>query len=136
MKTRRLYYEDSELQSFSATVQSCEKGEKGYRIVLDQTAFYPEGGGQPGDVGTLGGVSVFNTQAENGQIVHSCAQPLAVGKTVSGAIDYARRFSYMQQHSGEHIVSGIVHRKFGYENVGFHMGAEMVTIDFSGVLSI
>lgn len=136
METVRLYYQDAHLREFSAHVVSCEPEKDHWAVVLDQTAFYPEGGGQPGDTGTLDSARVLDTHARGEEIVHDCDAPLAAGSTVRGTIDWARRFDYMQQHSGEHIVSGIIHRRFGYENVGFHMGADMVTIDFSGMLTM
>ncbi len=136
METVRLYYQDAHLREFSARVVSCEREKERFAVVLDQTAFYPEGGGQPGDTGALDGVCVLDTHARGGEVVHFCDGPLETGSTVRGTIDWARRFDYMQQHSGEHIVSGIIHRRFGYENVGFHMGADMVTIDFSGMLTM
>lgn len=136
METVRLYYQDAHLREFSAHVVSCEPEKNHWAVVLDQTAFYPEGGGQPGDTGTLDSVRVLDTHARGEEIVHDCDAPLTPGSAVQGTIDWARRFDYMQQHSGEHIVSGIIHRRFGYENVGFHMGADMVTIDFSGMLTM
>ena len=136
METVRLYYQDAHLREFSAHVVSCEPEKEHWAVVLDQTAFYPEGGGQPGDTGTLDSVRVLDTHARGEEIVHYCDAPLTPGSAVRGTIDWARRFDYMQQHSGEHIVSGIIHRRFGYENVGFHMGADMVTIDFSGMLTM
>ncbi|MCI6604458.1 MAG: alanyl-tRNA editing protein [Clostridiales bacterium] len=136
METVRLYYQDAHLREFSAHVVSCEPEKDHWAVVLDQTAFYPEGGGQPGDTGTLDSVRVLDTRARGEEIVHDCDAPLTPGSAVQGTIDWARRFDYMQQHSGEHIVSGIIHRRFGYENVGFHMGADMVTIDFSGMLTM
>ena len=136
METVRLYYQDAHLQEFSAHVVSCEPEKDHWAVVLDQTAFYPEGGGQPGDTGTLDSVRVLDTHARGEEIVHYCDAPLTPGSAVRGTIAWARRFDYMQQHSGEHIVSGIIHRRFGYENVGFHMGADMVTIDFSGMLTM
>ena len=136
METVRLYYQDAHLREFSAHVVSCEPEKDHWAVVLDQTAFYPEGGGQPGDTGTLDSVRVLDTHARGEEIVHDCDAPLIPGSAVQGTIDWARRFDYMQQHSGEHIVSGIIHRRFGYENVGFHMGADMVTIDFSGMLTM
>ena len=136
METVRLYYQDAHLREFSAHVVSCEPEKDHWAVVLDQTAFYPEGGGQPGDTGTLDSVRVLDTHARGEEIVHDCDAPLTPGSAVQGTIDWARRFDYMQQHSGEHIVSGIIHRRFGYENVGFHMGADMVTIDFSGMLTM
>lgn len=134
MNTRKLYYEDAHLSVFSAKVISCEKTEKGFAVILDATAFYPEGGGQAGDTGTLGRVQVLDTQEQGEQVVHICDGPLTPGETVEGRIDYDTRFLRMQQHSGEHIVSGIINRRWGYHNVGFHMGAESTTIDFDGII--
>lgn len=136
MLTERLYYQDSHLREFQASVLSCSQEKNGWRIVLDKTAFYPEGGGQPGDTGYLSGVRVTDTKESGGEIAHLCSEALPVGSSVLGKLDWTRRFDYMQQHSGEHIVSGIVHRDYGYDNVGFHMGADMVTIDFSGLLTM
>ncbi|MBQ7000624.1 MAG: alanyl-tRNA editing protein [Oscillospiraceae bacterium] len=134
MKTRTLYYEDSHLSAFSATVLSCEAVKGGYAVILDATVFYPEGGGQAGDTGTLNGVRVLDTREMEEQVVHICEKPLEIGASVEGTIDYGPRFARMQQHSGEHIVSGIIHRRYGYHNVGFHMGSEIITIDFDGVI--
>ena len=135
MATEKLFYEDVYCKSFRARVLSCAPGKHGFDVVLDRTAFYPEGGGQPGDTGFLSGVRVTDTHETGGEIVHYCEKPLEAGSEVEGSIDWARRLSLMQLHSGEHILSGIVHRRFGYDNVGFHMGADMVTIDFSGMLT-
>lgn len=132
--TRKLFYEDSHLAAFSAKVLSCEETGKGFAVTLDATAFYPEGGGQAGDTGTLGGVRVLDTREQGEQVVHFCDGALTPGENVEGHIDYAPRFQRMQQHSGEHIVSGIIHRRWCYHNVGFHMGAESTTIDFDGVI--
>ena len=132
MDTRKLFYEDCHLTRFSARVLSCEKTEKGFGVVLDQTAFYPEGGGQPCDLGTLNGIPVLDVQEKETEIVHFCREALEVGSLVEGAVDWQRRFPLMQQHTGEHIVSGIINRRFGWHNVGFHMGSEIVTIDFDG----
>ena len=134
MQTRKLYYEDSHLQTFRGTVQACERTEKGWEIILDATAFYPEGGGQAADTGVLGAVRVLDTKERGETVVHLCDGPLAVGTVAEGTIDYAARFLRMQQHSGEHIVSGIIHRRYGYHNVGFHMGSQLITIDFDGVI--
>ncbi len=128
--TRKLYYEDAHLYQFQANVVSCEETEKGYAVLLDATAFYPEGGGQACDLGTLNGVTVLDVQEQGQNVVHFCAAP--VSGPVEGIIDHSRRFDLMQQHTGEHIVSGIVCRRFGYHNVGFHMGADLITIDFDG----
>ncbi len=129
--TEKLYYENAYTKRFSARVLNCSEGKKGYEVVLDRSAFYPEGGGQPGDSGLLGGVRVNDTHEKGGEIVHYCEAPLAVGSEVEGEIDFARRFDFMQQHSGEHMVSGLLHARFGCDNVGFHMGRDTVTIDFN-----
>ena len=134
MKTRKLYYEDSHLRTFTAEVLSCEKTDKGYEVILDATAFYPEGGGQAADTGTLGGIRVTDTRERGETVVHLCESSLEPGSTVEGIIDWEARFCRMQQHSGEHIVSGIIHRKYGYHNVGFHMSSDIITIDFDGVI--
>ena len=135
METEKLYYEDPYLTSFSAEVLSCEEMKGGYAVVLDRTAFYPVGGGQPEDRGILGGVHVREVHEKEGVITHLCASPLTVGETVRGEIDGARRFDHMQQHSGEHICSGLICARFHCDNVGFHMGAETVTIDFNADIS-
>ena len=132
--TRKLYYEDCHLARFEARVEHCEKCEKGYEILLDATAFYPEGGGQACDLGTLGGAAVLDVQERGEAVVHLCDGPLEIGAAVEGILDYPRRFDLMQQHTGEHIVSGIIHRRYGYHNVGFHMGANFIEIDFDGVI--
>ncbi len=134
MQTRKLYYENSHLAAFTARVLNCDPTEKGYEVVLDATAFYPEGGGQAADTGCLSGVRVLDTRERGETVVHLCEQPLEVEQTVEGRIDWEPRFDRMQQHSGEHIVSGIIHRRFGYHNTGFHMGADVITIDFDGVI--
>lgn len=131
MPTRKLFYEDSHLSAFSARVLSCEEGKNGWIITLDATAFYPEGGGQPGDTGVLGPVRVLDTHQKDDTVLHLCDGPLEAGQTVEGTIDYGPRFQRMQQHSGEHIVSGILHRRYGCHNTGFHMGGDgIVTVDF------
>ena len=134
--TEKLYYRDCHLAQFRASVTGCTPTEKGYLVTLDATAFYPEGGGQACDLGTLGGVRVLGVQERDGEILHLCDGALQVGDQVDGAIDDARRFDLMQQHTGEHIVSGIIHRRFGYHNTGFHMGAEVTTIDFDGIIPV
>lgn len=132
--TEKLYDENSGLFEFSANVISCEKAENGYAVVLDRTAFFPEAGGQPSDRGVLGGAVVNDVRIEN-EIIHYVSSPLKKGDAVYGCIDKERRIDFMQQHSAEHIVSGIVHKRFGYENVGFHLTEETVTLDFDGLLS-
>ncbi|NBI67808.1 alanyl-tRNA editing protein [Pseudoflavonifractor sp. 60] len=131
----KLYEKDPFLIKFQAQVLSCTQGKKGFDIVLDRTAFYPEGGGQPYDTGRLEvsetRVQVLEVHSRSGQVVHTCDKPLEEGTAVTGIIDWDRRFDLMQQHSGEHIVSGLAHALWGCENVGFHLGAEVVTIDLS-----
>lgn len=134
METRKLYYENSHCSSFTARVLSCSEGKKGFEIILDATAFYPEGGGQAADTGMLNGIAVTDTREIDGQIVHFCAAPLEVGSTAEGIIDYGSRFTRMQQHSGEHIISGIIHRRYGWHNTGFHMSLGRIVIDFDGVV--
>ena len=135
METEKLYYQDPFLREFTGTVLACEETKGSWKIVLDRTAFYPEGGGQPADHGTLGGVSVTDVHEKEGVIYHTCAAPLEPGKTAEGRVDWARRFDHMQQHSGEHILSGILCRLYHCDNVGFHLGAETVTIDYNADIS-
>lgn len=130
-----LFYRDEYAREFDAEVISCQKGKKGYEVVLSDTAFYPEGGGQPADRGTLGQVNVLDVKRRNGEILHITDAPLEPGMTVHGVLDWERRFDHMQQHSGEHILSGVVHAQFGYDNVGFHMNDEVVTVDFNGPIT-
>ncbi|MCD7715934.1 MAG: DHHA1 domain-containing protein [Lachnospiraceae bacterium] len=182
MKTERLFYKDTYMQEFTATVLDCCEGKKGFEVILSATAFYPEGGGQPYDTGILqvtgmsperdteksitweepshasadqnitlcikpeatdaepikseptGTVHVLEVHEKNGELIHYTDAALPVGAQVFGKIDWERRFDLMQQHSGEHIVSGLVHAAYGYDNVGFHMGSDVITIDFNGGL--
>lgn len=133
--TEKLYYEDSHLQEFTATVTACEAHKDMFHIALDQSAFFPEGGGQFGDSGFLNDVEIFDTHEKGGVIWHYAKKPLEPGTSVTGRIDWDKRFSRMQQHSGEHIVSGLIHKRFGYDNVGFHLGEKEVTLDFNGPIS-
>lgn len=130
----KLFYNEPYLREFDAIVLRCEETKNGWQVVLDQTAFYPEGGGQPCDLGTLGKSRVTDVREKNSEILHTCDAPLPVGEPVHGTIDWARRFDLMQQHSGEHLVSGLVHTRYGYDNVGFHMGQDVITIDFNGII--
>lgn len=133
--TEKLFYEDSHRTEFTAKVISCEKAKDGYCVVLDRTVFFPEGGGQYADTGILGGARVTDVHEKNDVICHFVTAPLEVGSTVSGKINWDERFEKMQQHTGEHIVSGIVHERFGYNNVGFHLGADYCTMDFDGPIT-
>ena len=135
METEKLYYIDPFIKDFPATVLSCEPVKNGFQVVLDCTAFYPEGGGQPADHGTLGDVEVTDVHEKDGVVFHTCDKPVEVGQMVTGRVDWARRFDHMQQHSGEHILSGILCRDYHCDNVGFHMGADTVTIDYNADIS-
>ena len=133
--TIRLYDKDVDMLDFSAVVKTCVQRENGYVVTLDQTAFFPEGGGQGADHGTLGGAQVLDAHDVHGEVEHLVSAPLAIGSEVRGHVDAARRLDMMQQHSGEHMFSGLVHGLFGYDNVGFHIGTEAVTMDFNGPLT-
>ena len=133
--TEKLFYTDSHMASFTAVVTDCRKNGDGYEVELDRTAFFPEGGGQYADRGVLDGVRVSDVQEKDGRILHMTEEPLETGKTVEGQIDWDERFMKMQQHTGEHIVSGLVHSRFGYNNVGFHLGSEDCTMDFNGEIT-
>lgn len=183
--TEKLYYADVCCQKFTAAVTDCREGKHGYEVVLDRTAFYPEGGGQPGDRGVLyvigqdtcraegmsekgtdksfeaekeavqvisgcccnqNGASnseisstvieVTDAHEKDGEILHFTSTYLAPGTIVAGQIDWEYRFNLMQNHSGEHIVSGLIHEKYGYQNVGFHMGSDVLTVDLDGELTM
>ena len=166
MKTILLYEQDSFIKEFSANVLECRPAKEGYYVILDQTGFFPEGGGQTADTGVLcwdaecsdenltmdesidratdgSGdtyrsitvVRVLEVQEVDGEILHQTDGPLPVGSKIIGTLNWKERFSKMQHHSGEHIVSGLVHRHFGFNNVGFHLGSQVVTLDFDGVMT-
>ena len=133
--TERLFETEPSRLTFTAGVRDCKMAEGGYEVLLDRTAFFPEGGGQPADQGLLGGARVLYVRRRGSEVIHLCDAPLPVGGTATGRVDAARRLTHSQQHSGEHIFSGLIHRRFGYDNVGFHMGSEAVTMDFNGPLT-
>lgn len=137
--TEQLYYQDSYIKDFEAVVLFCIPNGNHFEAVLDRTAFFPEGGGQCADNGVLHienrKIKVFDVQERNGEIIHFIDEEILPGQTVIGELEFQERFSKMQQHTGEHIISGIVHRRFGYENVGFHLGKEEVTMDYDGPLT-
>ncbi len=135
MEIRKLYYEDCEIREFTALVTACREEKGKFLVTLDATAFYPEGGGQACDVGTLNDAQVLDVQEMVGEVVHFCDRPLTAGTQVKGSIRWDRRFDLMQQHTAEHILSGIIYKRFGYHNVGFHMGADVVTFDFDGEIT-
>ena len=132
--TEKLYDKDSHLKEFTGTVLSCEKTGEKYAVALNQTAFFPEGGGQQSDRGYIGDAYISDVQIKNGEILHFADKPLSVGQAYDCKLDFDFRFRNMQNHSGEHIISGIIHRLYGFNNVGFHLGAEM-TMDFDGELT-
>lgn len=131
--TQKLYYENQYTKEFTASVVSCAEGKRGFEVILDKTAFFPEGGGQPGDTGYIGSAEVIDTVEHGDEVVHICSE--AVGGEVECRLDFEKRFTNMQQHTGEHIFSGVLHSVCGYDNVGFHMGESSITVDFSGVVT-
>lgn len=144
MATIKLYDNDAYQTVFEAVVLSCKErffGKKedkqtAYEIILDKTCFFPEEGGQTPDKGTLRDAEVLDVQIQkDNTIIHIVSSPLEVNKTVTGKIDWKHRFFNMQQHSGEHLFSGLVYKQFGYQNVGFHLSNQIVTMDFNGVLN-
>ncbi len=138
IKTKKIYYENIRHTDFEAKVLQCLPDPKTglWKIVLDQTAFFPEGGGQAADKGFLEGQSVLDVQIQDDIIYHYAPDPIPQGRTVTGRVDWAQRFDFMQQHTGEHIISGLVSKHYGYDNVGFHLGLADVTLDFNGSLSM
>ena len=135
MTTDKLYYIDSHLFDFEATVLDCRQVEKGWAVILDRTAFFPEGGGQQADTGFIGAAPVRDVQEQGGEILHFCGETLPVGAHLPCRVEREQRLVRMQNHSGEHIVSGLAHKRYGCENVGFHMGEDCMTIDFDREIS-
>ena len=133
--TERIYEHDSYCREFTAKVISCEKKDEFYYVELDKTAFFPEGGGQAADLGTLNDAEVLDVQIKNGIITHKTKTAFEINQEIFGKIDWETRFARMQSHSGEHVLSGIVHNLFDYTNVGFHMSDALMTVDFSGPLT-
>ena len=129
--TQKIYETDSYVQSFTARVLQCSPAPGGFAVVLDRTAFFPEGGGQPCDTGTLGGARVLAVSTDGETVTHTTDAPLPEGTEVTGCLNWAARLDAMQQHTGEHILSGTLHRLFGAENVGFHIGSPYVRMDTS-----
>ena len=133
--TEKLYYIDSHLWQFDAVVTGCEETKGGFAVTLDRTAFFPEGGGQLADTGSIGEARVLDVHEKEGRILHYTDRPLPLGERFACAVDAEQRYRRMQNHSGEHIVSGLVYREQGFDNVGFHMGPDCMTMDYSGELS-
>lgn len=130
--TTRLFDDDSRLFEFSATVVSCTPAEDdSYQVVLNQTAFYPEGGGQPADRGALGLVDVLDVQESAELILHKISGPLTVGNVVEGRVDALRRQDFMEQHSGQHLCSAVFWRELTAATTAVHLGDEISTIDFA-----
>lgn len=134
-KTINLYDADAYAVEFEAEVLDCQQQGDRYQVVLDQTLFFPEQGGQSPDQGSIQGIEVVDVQMKDDVIYHTMVAPLTLGAKVSGKIDWKHRFNNMQQHSGEHIFSGTVNKLYGYNNVGFHLSDQIVTMDFDGKLT-
>lgn len=134
--TEKLYYINQYLKEFEAEVVSCEKAENGsFNIILNKTAFFPEGGGQDADSGTLNGKEIEYVFEQGDDVCHVCKESFEIGEKVHGIIDFEKRFLIMQKHSGEHIFCGVAHSLYGVENVGFHVGHEFVTVDLDKVIT-
>ena len=145
---KKLYYEDVHMTEFEAAVTECiyDEKKKIYKIVLDQTAFFPEEGGQVADKGFFSFVQglglesthvpLLDAHIKQDIIYHYVEKEIPVGTVVKGYLDWEQRFDFMQQHSGEHIISGLVNKQYGFDNVGFHLGLQEVTLDFNGVLTL
>ncbi len=134
--TEKLYYRDCYISEFTADVLSCVQENDYYKVELDETAFFAEGGGQYGDIGWIDDVTVFDTKEKDGIVYHYTKEPIEVGKRVKGLLDWETRFDRMQQHTGEHIISGLVCGRFGYDNVGFHLADDYCTMDFNGPITV
>ena len=133
--TIKLYENDAYIKEFEATVLSCEECKNGYAVVLDKTAFFPEGGGQQADKGYINGFEVLDVQIKDEVITHTLKEAVTVGEIVKCELDWDTRFARMQSHTGEHLVSGIINTLFSYDNLGFHMSEKTLTLDPSGILS-
>ena len=127
--TNRLYYDNAYLTTFTAQVLDCRPNGEAFDVLLDQSAFYPTSGGQPFDTGTLGNARVTDVNVADGLVWHTVTQPLAVGETVRGEIDWPRRFDHMQQHAADHMIASALHRLMGGVTIGLHISADVSTID-------
>ncbi len=133
--TDRIYEKDSSVSVFEATVLMCGDANGAYKVVLDSTAFFPTGGGQSCDTGSLNGIEVKDVHIENGEIIHVISKPIGVGQRVTGRINYEEREEKMRSHTAEHILSSVLNKNYGLNNVGFHLGTVDTTCDFDGILS-
>jgi alanyl-tRNA synthetase len=130
MHTEKLYYQDQYLGRFTASILKSSQDENGrYYVVLNQTAFYPTGGGQPHDTGTLDGKEVYDVEEVDGELRHFTSEPIALKEACVGEINWERRMDHMQQHAGQHILSAAFEEEFGYKTVSFHLGQELCSID-------
>ncbi len=127
--TERLYYDNAYLTEFTAQVLSCRPNGERFGVLLDRSAFYPTSGGQPFDTGVLGAARVIDVNVQDGEVWHTVTQPLTIGETVHGRIDWARRFDHMQQHAGDHMIAGALHRLMGGVTIGLHISEKISTID-------
>ena len=137
--TERLYYDDAYLLAFEARVLEVRPNGENYDVLLDRSAFYPTSGGQPFDTGLLGDAQVLDVNVEDGLVWHTVSAPLTVGETVHGEIDWPRRFDHMQQHAGDHMIAGALHRMMGGVTIGLHISSDVSTIDVAmpeGVMRI
>ena len=134
VKTVKLYETNGMLFSFRANIIQTKETEKGYAVMLDQTAFFPEGGGQTADTGMIGNAKVLDVQIADGEILHF-TDTLPESVSVECYLDRDERFRKMQNHLGEHLLCGAIHKLYGYENVGFHLGADYMTFDISGPMT-
>jgi len=135
MVKNTLYYENAYIEKFESIVKECIKENEKIKVVLENTAFYPEGGGQPSDTGVIDDVKVFRVEEKNSKIFHIVEKEIPVGKKVKCNINFKERFINMQNHTAEHIVSGLICKNFDATNVGFHIGADFTTMDFNKNLS-
>ncbi|MDG5789569.1 DHHA1 domain-containing protein [Evansella sp. AB-P1] len=131
--TKKLYYDDPYIKSFSTKCKMKVQDEEGWFVVLEETAFYPTGGGQPYDVGLLNNVGVYRVEERKGEVRHYIKDPLPIneGDRIEGSINWTRRFDHMQQHAGQHLLSAAFEELFQYETVGFHLGETHLTIDLN-----
>ncbi len=134
MNTEKLYYKDPYLTSFDATVISSAPTDGGFLVILDRTAFFPEEGGQSADVGYIGDARVRDVYERDGRIYHVTDAEPVLGAVVSCRIEFNERYEKMKCHTAEHILCGIIHSAYGFDNVGFHLGSEEVVFDVSGVM--
>ena len=133
--TEKLYYVDAYIKDFSAKVIDVVTDSRGIALVLDRTAFFPEEGGQSADTGYISDSSVLDVKERDGVIYHYVDKTLDVGTEAVCHINFDERFEKMQCHTAEHIISGAIHRLFGLDNVGFHLGKEEVTMDVNGYVT-